>query len=126
MSSCAWLSVWAAIRPRLIVLIVTLGTGGEWSAVIGLTCLGHQLCHGYERSPDLRRAKANVQRGQVRCCKPLLTFAPRCEVTQLVARCNTRGSILAHSSNNRENGALGSRERTAGLRMLLAENCSNL
>jgi hypothetical protein len=58
---------------------MTLGTG-EGATVIGLTCLGHQLCHGYERTPDLRRAKADVQRGQVRRGKPLLTSASRCKL----------------------------------------------
>ena len=56
----------------------------------------------------------------------MLTFASRCEGTQRVAPCNTRGWILARSSNNPENGALGSLERTADLRMPTTENYRNL
>ena len=64
----------------------------------------------YERSPDLRRAKADAHREprglrQVRCRKPLLIFASHCEGTRPVPPCNTRGWILARSSKNPENGA---------------------
>jgi hypothetical protein len=55
-----------------------------------------------------------------------LIFASRCEGTQRVPPCNTRGWILARSSKNPENGALGSLERTADLRMPLTENYRNL
>jgi hypothetical protein len=53
-------------------------------------------------------------------CKPLLTFASRCDAT--VELCNTRGLRLLRSSKGPENGAPGSLERTADLWRAITDN----
>ena len=58
-------------------------------------------------------------------CKPLLTFASRCE-DATVELCNTRGLRLLRSSKGPENGAPGSLERTAELWRPMIDDYSKL
>src|SRR5215472_17101291 len=96
----------------------TPSSDGAWhkggGAVIGLS----SQVHSYERSPDSRRPKADVE-GAIRVvffklaaslCSPLRP----CE-DATVELCNTKALRLLRSRKRPENGAPGSLQRTADL-----------
>ena len=100
-----------------------LGTRGV-GAVIGLV----RQIHSYERSPNLRWPKADVEAGiRVVFFKlaASLIFASRRE-DATVELWNTKALRLLRSSKRPEIGALGSLERTANAWGAITDNFWNL
>ena len=106
-----------AIAPRLLVLIIALGTGGLATVISPFRSgLSERSTAMTEVPICVSQSDAEGDRVVFRQvgCKPLLTFASLRE-DATVKLCNTRGLRLPRSSKDLENGASASLERTAGL-----------